>query len=597
MSYLRQTIFMFLVLILTTINSFALKAEYRFEDCRGVKTVKNFEGNDKLDGKLFKDAKIDIGKIKYGLNLNGNGGMFVPHDKELDLIDNLTISFWLKPKKREREALIVKGAGDGDDRKYGSSAEYSIVLWEDGRIKYKHNGKADTFSKSTLPLNEWSHIVVVRDNGLKTVTIYINGEFDSYSKYSTEPVSSNSEQLIIGLGDYYSKTMNSFQGVIDEIKIYNYGLSNREISKMYKLESKGSYYTRECPEYSTPEASNDEADLPVEGKVSVDVLSNDRTFDNCHFDISSIVLFSDNKNAVLSDNNKTLTVKGEGIWIVDDSKGMVEFVSDCNFYDNPTPIYYRVKDSCGGWSNRAMISLARIAVTQPTSTPTPIKTPLPTKTPGATPTPIKTPSPVKTPRPTPTPIVIITPNPIPTPTITPTKTPSPVETLRPTPTDKGFKIGDRVWLDVNGNGLQDTLELGVKGVIVTLFNSDGNKIDTTTTDKDGNYIFSGLDAGEYSLSFKNLPDGCKFTVKDRGSSDNNDSDVDENGDIFNINLKSDDLTNDAGLICQSDQNLTAEDCDCDDYTSSVPALNGVLMLLMFLLLGYIGFWFDIKKNY
>jgi len=622
MGYLRRTIFIVSVLILTITNSFALKAEYRFEDCNGAKTTQNFEGDSALDGKLVGDAKVDTGKILYGLNLNGVGGMFVPHNNELDLIENLTITFWVYPTKREREALIVKGAGEGDDRKFGSNAEYSIVLWEDGKIKYKHNGTADTYSNSILPLDKWTNVAIVRDNGLKSISIYINGKLDTYSKYTTAPATSNSEQLIIGSGDYYSDTMHNFQGAIDEIKIYNVGLSNSEIAKIYETENANTHYTKECQTHTAPEATGDNIDLPVSGTISIDVLENDKAFDSCELNKSSIVLYSDSKDANLSEDNRTLTINGEGVWSVDTTNGLITFVSDSNFYDNPTPIYYRVADSCGAWSNLAMITLTRVAVvTQPTPTPTLTPTPTATATPAPevdlgsstpTPTPIPTTSltntgvstvgiPITTS--TSEPDTNLTPTPTPDDSSssssldnTQTPTPTATSTSLPAEIEEGFRLGDRVWLDVNANGIQDVLELGVEGVIVTLFDSNGQKIDTATTNHDGNYLFTGLSAGEYSLSFRNLPDGCSFTIKDSGSDDNNDSDVDENGDILNIKLSSDDLSNDAGLICQLDNNSTAEDCDCDDYNSSIPALNGFSIVLIVLLFGFLGFWSNGKET-
>ncbi|MCC6612838.1 MAG: isopeptide-forming domain-containing fimbrial protein [Anaerolineae bacterium] len=56
-------------------------------------------------------------------------------------------------------------------------------------------------------------------------------------------------------------------------------------------------------------------------------------------------------------------------------------------------------------------------------------------------------------------------------------------------------IGDRVWRDDDGDGVQDAGEPGVPGVTVTLTGTDafGNVLNlTTTTDADGNYIFEHL---------------------------------------------------------------------------------------------------------
>ncbi len=68
-------------------------------------------------------------------------------------------------------------------------------------------------------------------------------------------------------------------------------------------------------------------------------------------------------------------------------------------------------------------------------------------------------------------------------------------------------IGDRVWIDTNGNGVQDTNESGLAGVSVQLWydqNGDGvidtqTMVTTATTDANGNYIFDGLSKGIYEV--------------------------------------------------------------------------------------------------
>ncbi len=85
-------------------------------------------------------------------------------------------------------------------------------------------------------------------------------------------------------------------------------------------------------------------------------------------------------------------------------------------------------------------------------------------------------------------------------------------------------IGDKVWNDVNGNGVQDAGEPGVAGVTVTLYAGDGTTvIGTTTTDGAGNYIFTNLDAGNYVVGFSNLPAGFAFTTQNAGTDPTKDS--------------------------------------------------------------------------
>ncbi|MEN9892749.1 MAG: hypothetical protein RLY78_3044, partial [Pseudomonadota bacterium] len=90
--------------------------------------------------------------------------------------------------------------------------------------------------------------------------------------------------------------------------------------------------------------------------------------------------------------------------------------------------------------------------------------------------------------------------------------------------EKVAKIGDKVWVDANGNGVQDTGEVGLAGATVTLRDSAGNAVATTTTDASGVYGFD-VAPGSYSVQVT-APTGYVFTGKDSGSNDAVDSDVD-----------------------------------------------------------------------
>ncbi len=61
-------------------------------------------------------------------------------------------------------------------------------------------------------------------------------------------------------------------------------------------------------------------------------------------------------------------------------------------------------------------------------------------------------------------------------------------------------IGDYVWEDLNGDGVQDGSEDPIAGVMVVLYDDMGNPLDTAYTDMDGLYLFDDLPAGEYTIS-------------------------------------------------------------------------------------------------
>jgi protocatechuate 3,4-dioxygenase beta subunit len=85
-------------------------------------------------------------------------------------------------------------------------------------------------------------------------------------------------------------------------------------------------------------------------------------------------------------------------------------------------------------------------------------------------------------------------------------------------------LGDTVWFDDNKDGIQDSSELGVNGVTVTLYDTRGTVLKTTLTNKSGTYLFRDLIADTYVVGFTDLPSGYKISPKDVGL-DNKDSDV------------------------------------------------------------------------
>ena len=64
---------------------------------------------------------------------------------------------------------------------------------------------------------------------------------------------------------------------------------------------------------------------------------------------------------------------------------------------------------------------------------------------------------------------------------------------------KKHAISGKVYLDHNRDKTKNTGDVDVPGVTVNLLGKDGNVVGTTTTDKDGNYSFTGLNDGSYTV--------------------------------------------------------------------------------------------------
>ncbi len=82
-------------------------------------------------------------------------------------------------------------------------------------------------------------------------------------------------------------------------------------------------------------------------------------------------------------------------------------------------------------------------------------------------------------------------------------------------------IGDFVWDDLNGNGLQDPGEPGIPNVIVFLTAGDGTFITEKPTDATGHYEFDNLLPGDYHVGVKNPCPNSPSGVGDDPSIDSN----------------------------------------------------------------------------
>ncbi len=150
----------------------------------------------------------------------------------------------------------------------------------------------------------------------------------------------------------------------------------------------------------------------------------------------------------------------------------------------------------------------------------------------------------------------------------------------------GAAIGDRVWFDLDGDGIQDDGEPGAPGVSVVLLDGDGDPIgDPQLTDENGSYLFSGLAPAVYSVRFT-APAGTEFTLAGEGGDVGLDSDVPAGGTTgtttdTTLTSGETDRTWDAGLVgTGSIGDFVWEDLNGDGVQDDgEPAVEGAIVTL------------------
>jgi len=88
-----------------------------------------------------------------------------------------------------------------------------------------------------------------------------------------------------------------------------------------------------------------------------------------------------------------------------------------------------------------------------------------------------------------------------------------------------YAVGDRVWMDMNSDGVQQPDEPAAPATVSLLTVTD-NVIATTNTDATGHYEFTNLRGGRYRLKFSELPAHHLLTGRDVGTDPALDSDPD-----------------------------------------------------------------------
>lgn len=159
----------------------------------------------------------------------------VPHHHSLDFdVENFSISFWLYQSVADRKmTYIIKGthAKPGSSRRYEvyfnkGSAEISAGIYDSFFDSVKQY-----ISKSIeFITDEWVHFVVVRNQLTDKIHLYLNTVETGYFPGIITDVSQN-EDLYIAVSPDEDNTC--FEGMLDEIRIYNYSLGLSEIRSIY----------------------------------------------------------------------------------------------------------------------------------------------------------------------------------------------------------------------------------------------------------------------------------------------------------------------------------------------------------------------------
>ena len=213
-------------------------AEYRFDEC----TVESVlaDQQDTYSATANEVSTVDDARVGKALDLSATGT-----DDWVDLprslingLDDLSVSLWIKTStsKSQQEILQALGSNTDDD-------ELEIYLVNSSRVRLQIKDD-DVYLDSgvTLTNGAWHHLVVTRqdDRGC----LYVDGSLQECDTgLGTGALSVPRDAVVIGqeqdsYGGSFSSSQ-SFEGLMDEFKVYNRALSSSDANSIYTNELAG----------------------------------------------------------------------------------------------------------------------------------------------------------------------------------------------------------------------------------------------------------------------------------------------------------------------------------------------------------------------
>jgi hypothetical protein len=181
----------------------------------------------------FTTSPSVLGKVGQGISFPGITGssaryISVARNTSLNPVNGVSVCAWMIYRGGTNNGIISKSAPVTDVST--SQPDYGFILVGAGQIRWVMNGQLGSVQSSVgaLPVGVWKHVCGTYD--LQNMILYIDGVNVASSPYTTAILDSGSSQLYMGV--YYSTTY-SWDGVLDDARVYNRALTANEVKRIY----------------------------------------------------------------------------------------------------------------------------------------------------------------------------------------------------------------------------------------------------------------------------------------------------------------------------------------------------------------------------
>ncbi len=192
----------------------------------------NDESGNNLNGELKGPdfTKDRFGTVNSAVQFDGsNDYIIVENNSLLNFTQEISVNFWMMIDQfYEREAYPISH-GNWENR-WKASITNNKLRWT---IKTS-NGIVDLDTETELETRKW-YFVSLQYSGAD-LEIFLDNNLDAF-KYWSGSINSTTIDLTIGQALPTNNSYN-FAGKLDDIRIYDYALSNSEINELYDINTK-----------------------------------------------------------------------------------------------------------------------------------------------------------------------------------------------------------------------------------------------------------------------------------------------------------------------------------------------------------------------
>lgn len=206
----------------------------------------------------------------FSFNASSDTGVIVPPASPLNPTEAITIEAWVRPSSfpNGAPAIVRKDQNAVGTTQYSLSVGNGVTTG----IAVMNIGGAGTATGGSVPTNVWTHLAGTYDR--QFIRLYING-VEVTNTAATSPIPTSTENLSIGRHALF--TTRNFDGLIDEVSIYNRALSAGEIAGIFAAGTQG-----KCPPCA-PVPDSGVAWWPAEGNAQDSTGANHGTVSGATF--------------------------------------------------------------------------------------------------------------------------------------------------------------------------------------------------------------------------------------------------------------------------------------------------------------------------